>query len=159
MAQDKAESAREPISYRFNQFQPDIIILIQQLERINTKIWRQKMSIVQPNIYNFWGGTYKISSKKTLSSIHDGNKNIHYHILYPLRQNSKRTLSNGSRVDFFSSTISDLIRPIGSIYPCLYGLPKTLSLRPILSMIGSSQHRIAKWLTTILQSCVGLRLY
>ena len=37
----------------------------------------------------------------------------------------------------------------------MYGLPKTLKaivpLRPTLSMIGSSQHEIAKWLCTILQ--------
>ena len=37
----------------------------------------------------------------------------------------------------------------------MYGLPKTLKaivpLRPTLSMIGSSQHKIAKWLCTILQ--------
>ena len=52
-------------------------------------------------------------------------------------------------------TISDLIRPRGSIRPCLYGLPKThkdgVPLRPILSMIGSSLHKVVKWLTTILQ--------
>ena len=43
MVQDRAESNREPIDCgRFiNQFLPDIIKLIRQLERINTKICRQ----------------------------------------------------------------------------------------------------------------------
>ena len=49
------------------------------------------------------------------------------------------------------STISDLIRLVGTIRPCLYGLPKThkdsVPLRPIFSMIGSSQDNVAKWLT------------
>ena len=47
------------------------------------------------------------------------------------------------------------IRPTGSQRPRMYGLPKTykasIPLRPILSMIGSSQHELAKWLCTILQ--------
>ena len=44
MAQDQAESTREPTNYRryINQFQSDIIKSIRQLERINTKICRQK---------------------------------------------------------------------------------------------------------------------
>ena len=53
------------------------------------------------------------------------------------------------------TSIADLIRPTGSIWPCLYGLPTTyednVPLRPILSMIGSSQHKVVKWLVTILQ--------
>ena len=48
IAQNCAESSREPINYeRFvNQFRLDIIKLIWQLERINEKICRQKMSIL-----------------------------------------------------------------------------------------------------------------
>ena len=48
MAVARAESIREPIYYgRFiNQFPLDIIKSIWQLERITTKIWRQKMSIL-----------------------------------------------------------------------------------------------------------------
>ena len=44
MAQDQAESTREPINYgRFiNHFLPDIIKLIHELQRINKKICRQK---------------------------------------------------------------------------------------------------------------------
>ena len=59
---------------------------------------------------------------------------------------------------FLSSTIADQIRPTGSIRPRLYGLPKThkegVPLRPILSMVGSSQHRIAKWFDRILQPVI-----
>ena len=48
-----------------------------------------------------------------------------------------------------------VVRPTGSQRPRLYGLPKIhkagTPLRPILSMIGSAQHELAKWLTTILK--------
>ena len=48
----------------------------------------------------------------------------------------------------------DRVRPTGSQRPRMYGLPKThkenIPLRPILSMIGSSQHELAKWLAEIL---------
>ena len=48
------------------------------------------------------------------------------------------------------------IRPTGSIRPRLYGLPKVhkphpVPLRPILSMAGSAQHEIARWLNEILK--------
>ena len=47
------------------------------------------------------------------------------------------------------------IRPTSSQRPRMYGLPKThkasIPLRPILCMIGSSQHELAEWLCTILQ--------
>ena len=47
------------------------------------------------------------------------------------------------------------IRPTGSQRPRMYGLPKThkedTPLRPILSMVGSSHHELAKWLASILQ--------
>ena len=46
MAQGEAESKNKPINYgRFiNQFLPDIITSIRQLDKINTNIYRQKMS-------------------------------------------------------------------------------------------------------------------
>ena len=60
---------------------------------------------------------------------------------------------------FLSSTIAEQIRPTASIRPRLYGLPKThkegIPLGPILSMVGSSQHRVAKWLERIL--CITVR--
>ena len=44
--------------------------------------------------------------------------------------------------------VYDRIRPTGSQRPRMYGLPKAhkenVPLRPTLSMIGSSQHEIAK---------------
>ena len=52
------------------------------------------------------------------------------------------------------SSVYKAIRSTGSRRPFLYELSMThkedLSLRPILSMIGSSQHSLAKWLTSIL---------
>ena len=46
------------------------------------------------------------------------------------------------------------IKPTGSQRPRLYGLPKIhkpgTPLRPILSMIGSAQHELAKWLSNVL---------
>ena len=52
-----------------------------------------------------------------------------------------------------SSAICDQIRPTGSIQPRLYGLSKThedtVPLRPMLSMVGSSQYKLAKWLDRI----------
>ena len=54
-----------------------------------------------------------------------------------------------------NKTFSDLV-PQGSITPRLYGLPKThktgIPLRPILSMVGSPYHKLAQWLTQLLQS-------
>ena len=44
------------------------------------------------------------------------------------------------------------VRPTGSQRPQMYCLPKhkeNIPLRPILSMIGSSQHELAKWLAGI----------
>ena len=47
-------------------------------------------------------------------------------------------------------------RPSGSIRPRMYGLPKVhkpdpIPLRPILSMVGSAQHELARWLTEVLE--------
>ena len=51
-------------------------------------------------------------------------------------------------------TLEDLT-PRGSITPRMYGLPKThksgIPLRPILSMTGSPYHKLAKWLTKVLE--------
>lgn len=46
------------------------------------------------------------------------------------------------------------LKPNGSLTPQLYGLPKThkegMPLRPILSMVNSPQHKLARWLVRIL---------
>ena len=51
--------------------------------------------------------------------------------------------------------VASEIRPSGSIRSRLYGLPKThkadIPLRPILSMVGSSQHKTSKWIFDMLQ--------
>ena len=53
-----------------------------------------------------------------------------------------------------ATEIYDRIRPTGSQRPQMYGLPKihkpNVPLRPILSMIGSAQHELAKWLSEVL---------
>ena len=55
-----------------------------------------------------------------------------------------------------SESVYDRIRPTGSIRPRMYGLPKIhkphpIPLRPILSMVGSAYHEMARWLTEVLQ--------
>ena len=51
--------------------------------------------------------------------------------------------------------VYDVVRPTSLQRPRMYGLPKThkvgTPLRPILSMVGSSHHELAKWLASILQ--------
>ena len=56
--------------------------------------------------------------------------------------------------------VYDRIRPSGSMRPRLYGLPKVhkpdpIPLRPILSMVGSAQHEMARWLGELLKPVVG----
>ena len=52
------------------------------------------------------------------------------------------------------------IRPTGSQRPKMHGLPKThkpdVPLRPILSMICSFQHQLAKYLSALLQSVLKI---
>ena len=48
------------------------------------------------------------------------------------------------------------VRPLGSVRPRMYGLPKIhksepIPLRPILSLAGSAQHELARWLAEQLQ--------
>ena len=54
-----------------------------------------------------------------------------------------------------SKQVYKAIQPTGSQRPPMYGLPKIhkkeVPLRPILSMTGSAQHQLAKWITSILQ--------
>ena len=56
--------------------------------------------------------------------------------------------------------VYDEIRPVGTSRPRMYGVPKThkegVPLRPILSMVNSPQHKMAKWLATELKPVVGL---
>ena len=54
-----------------------------------------------------------------------------------------------------SKQVYEAIRPTGFQRPSMYGLTKIhkkdVTLRPILSMTGSAQHQLAKWLTSLLQ--------
>ena len=67
-------------------------------------------------------------------------------------QNQLRELLN---LEQLPKQVYDEVRPTGSQRPRMYGLPKThkvgTPLRPILSMVGSSHHELAKWLASILQ--------
>ena len=51
--------------------------------------------------------------------------------------------------------VYERIRPVGSVRPRMYGLPKLhkngVPLRPILSMVGAPQHELGKWLVEVLQ--------
>ena len=53
-----------------------------------------------------------------------------------------------------TNEVYDRIRPTGSQRPQMYGLSKihkpNVPLRPIMSMIGSAQHELAKWLSEVL---------
>ena len=57
--------------------------------------------------------------------------------------------------DELPESVYKAIRPTGAQRPRLYGLPKThkpnFPLRPILSMINSAQHELAKFLAALLQ--------
>lgn len=51
--------------------------------------------------------------------------------------------------------IYEVVKPVGPLWSRLYGLPKThkdnVPVRLILSMVASVQHKLAKWLTVLLQ--------
>ena len=55
-----------------------------------------------------------------------------------------------------SKDVYERIRPTGSVRPRMYGLPKVhkpkpIPLRPILSMVGSAQHELARWLAEVIR--------
>ena len=51
MAQEKTESLWEPINYGKLIIRPDIMTFIRRLERIKTKICRQKVSVLFNKLY------------------------------------------------------------------------------------------------------------
>ena len=67
----------------------------------------------------------------------------------------QKQLNKRVKSGLLSPEISDSIRPFGSICPCLYGLPKIhkdgVPLRPILSMVGLAQQKVASWLSSVFQ--------
>ena len=55
-----------------------------------------------------------------------------------------------------SSEVYDQVRPTGSVRPRMCGLPKVhkpkpIPLRPILSMAGSAEHELARWLAEVIR--------
>ena len=70
------------------------------------------------------------------------------------RKNSKQNNKNRNTLQL-SENEYNFIRPVGSQRPRLYGLPKThktgTPLRPILSLVGSAEHNLAKFLNSILE--------
>ena len=67
----------------------------------------------------------------------------------------QRRLLTLLKSEALARSVYEAIRPSGSQRPRLYGLPKThkngVPLRPILSMIGSAQHELAKFFSATLQ--------
>ena len=66
----------------------------------------------------------------------------------------QRRLLQFFKSKFLSKETYERIRPAGSQRPRMYGVPKIhkagVPLRPILSMVGSAQHELAKWLAEVL---------
>ena len=67
----------------------------------------------------------------------------------------QRRLLQLVKSDDLPKTVYEVIRPTSSQRPRMYGLPKIhkqdVPCRPILSMIGSAQHELAKFLAALLQ--------
>ena len=82
-----------------------------------------------------------------------GSVNLHDNTAKNEQKLQKRLLDLVNQ-NILARDVYDRIRPTGSQCPRIYGLPKThkedTPFRPILSMIGSSQHELAKWLAQIL---------
>ena len=82
-----------------------------------------------------------------------GSVNLHDNTAKNEQKLQKRLLDLVNQ-NILARDVYDRIRPTGSQRPRMYGLPKThkedTPFRPILSMIGSSQHELAKWLAEIL---------
>ena len=70
------------------------------------------------------------------------------------KQRLQKRLLDLVHQNILARDVYDRVQPTGSQQPRMYGLPKkhkeNIPLRPILSMIGSSQHELATWLVEIL---------
>ena len=104
--------------------------------------------------------------KKMGSILEDKNKflnmgGVHLHDnTAKNEQKLQKRLLDLANQNILARDVYDRVRPTGSQRPRMYGLPKThkedIPLRPILSMIGSSQHELAKWLAEILAPVLKL---
>lgn len=98
---------------------------------------------------------------KMLNILNDTSKFKHlgpasqFDFTYKIEQAFQRRLRKFFAENSISQLAYDTIRPVGSQRPKMYGLPKThkagIPLRPVLSLIGSPQHKLAKWLVSELQ--------
>ena len=94
------------------------------------------------------------SKFKVLGPVHSSDNTA------KLESRLQRRLLKLHKDDLLPPGVYEAIRPTGSLRPRMYGLPKThkkdIPLRPILSMVGSSQHQLAKWLTSVLDPVLSL---
>ena len=76
-----------------------------------------------------------------------------------IKATSQKYLPQLQKDDQLTRPENKSIRPTGSQRPRTHGFPKgqkpSVPLRPILSMIGSSQHELVKWLSILLQFVLG----
>ena len=74
----------------------------------------------------------------------------------------KRRLLKLHKDELLPLNVYEAIRPIGSVISRMYGLSKMykkdVPLRHILSMVSSSQHSLAKWLTSGFEPVLSLYL-
>ena len=75
-------------------------------------------------------------------------------------QRLQKCLLDLANQNILARDVYNRVRPTGSQQPQMYGLPKIhkedTPYRPMLSMIGSSQHELAKWLAEILAPVLKL---
>jgi len=94
-------------------------------------------------------GNYDETKFKTLSFSTNNNNNT-----AKVEFRTQRRLLQLNKYNLLPR-VYEMIRPTGSLRPRMFGLPKThkkgIPLWPILSMTGSSQHQLAKWICSILQ--------
>ena len=78
-------------------------------------------------------------------------------------QIQRRLLELKKKKNLIPARVYKAIRPTGSQRPRMYDLPKThkkvVPLRLILSMTGSAQHQLEKWLTFPLDPVLQLFFY
>ena len=93
-----------------------------------------------------------LDDKKKFKRIGEARANDHTARAETSLQNMLRKLHKNNEID---DDTYDLIRPVGTIRPRMYGVPKVHKdgkpLRPILSMVNSPQHATAQWIAKLLR--------
>ena len=122
---------------------------------MNTKDYISKMEIILNDESKF--------TKIGPAEIHDKTCTIERNLQQVLLKLTKaeELAKNGKKRKINKQLTEEdykVVRPIGSQRPRLYGLPKVhkkdVPLRPILSMVGSAQHKLAKWLVRLLEPVI-----